>query len=328
MIFLVTVFLFAYATNLIAQVNLDAKTEIVIKTKYGFADGEFGFKVFEDRSWVEPSGIAIDSKGNIYIADPLNNRIQKFDKNGKFLFKIKLDIQLQRFAKTIDDLAVDLEDNLYTVSKHEQKIFKYDQNGKFTQSINLKEMDIAWDRWRGWRSGIYLQPNRISIDKIGNIYLEGFDELVKFNRDGKLAKKLVRESGSGAASYFLDQKGYLYFTGKIGIWEKYDQKGNLLGQVACEKEPLLAFVPPEGGCQFPPKFIDKNGFRYFFELKPKTSDLISIIKVDEKGNFKRYKAPKAPPVYYIWQTLNMIKFDNEGNLYVYGYDDKKRNIGL
>ncbi len=319
-------FLFAPANNMAAQDVKDAKAEIVIKGKYGSADGEFGLKVFEDRSWVEPSGIAIDSKGNIYVADPLNNRIQKFDRAGKFLFKINLNIQkqLQRFATTIDDLAVDQEDNLYAVSRHEQKIFKYEQNGKIIQSINFKEMEIAWDTWRGWRRGGYLQPQRISVDVIGNLYIEGSFELIKFNRDGKLAKKWVRESGTGGVSYFLDRNGYLFYSRAIRIWEKYDQKGNLLGPVACEKEPLLAFISPVVGCQFPPKFIDKNGFRYYFELKPKTSDLITILKVDQKGGFKRYKAPPID----IWQAPNMTKFDADGNLYGYGDDSAKQEYWI
>lgn len=324
---LAIVFLLAYATNLVAQDDMSAKTEIVIKSRYGSADGEFGFKVFEDRSWVEPSGIAIDSKEEIYIADPLNNRIQKFDKAGKFLFKINLDIQkqVQRFAMTIDDIAVDQEDNLYAVSRHEQKVFKYNQNGKLIQTINLKDMDIAWDTWRGWRSGGYLQPQRISVDVIGNIYIEGSFELIKFNRDGKLAKKWVRESGTGGASYFLDRKGYLFFPKQKDKWEKYDQNGNLLSTIACEKEPLLAFIPPEGGrCQFPPKFIDKNGFRYYFELKEKTGDLVSILKVDQNGNSKKYKVQPID----LGEAPNMIKFDTDGNLYVYGTDYTKKEYWI
>lgn len=322
-IYLAIILLLAFATNLLAQDVMNVKTEIVIKGKFGSGVGEFGIKEYEDRSpRAEPTAITIDSKANIYIADPVNNRIQKFDKTGKYLFKIKLDIKLQRYGITIDDLAVDREDNLYAVSRHEQKLFKYNQNGKLEQTINLKEMDIAWDTWRGWRAGGYLQPQRISIDVADSLFIEGSHELIKFNKDGSLAKKWVIESG--AASHFLDQPGYLYFSRKIGTWERYDQKGNLLGPVTCEKEPKLAITLPEGVCQFPPKFIDKNGFRYYFELKPKTSDLVSIIKVDQKGNLKKFNAPLID----IWQPLNMTKFDADGNLYGYGVDNAKQEYWI
>ena len=32
-----------------------------------------------------PSGIGIDSSGNVYVADPEQNRIQKFTTNGRFV---------------------------------------------------------------------------------------------------------------------------------------------------------------------------------------------------------------------------------------------------
>ena len=32
-----------------------------------------------------PSGVAVDSSGNVYVADPVNHRIQKFDSSGDFL---------------------------------------------------------------------------------------------------------------------------------------------------------------------------------------------------------------------------------------------------
>ena len=32
-----------------------------------------------------PSGIAVDTAGNIYVADTGNDRIQKFNRNGKFI---------------------------------------------------------------------------------------------------------------------------------------------------------------------------------------------------------------------------------------------------
>ncbi len=37
--------------------------------------------------WTHPAGVAADAKGNIYVSDQGNNRIQKFDAKGKFLLK-------------------------------------------------------------------------------------------------------------------------------------------------------------------------------------------------------------------------------------------------
>ena len=44
---------------------------------FGTGDGEFE----------RPDGIAVDSSGNVFVADTENHRIQKFDSNGNFITK-------------------------------------------------------------------------------------------------------------------------------------------------------------------------------------------------------------------------------------------------
>lgn len=67
---------------------------VIIEGKWGTGPGEFG--IFYDINEAElsgipyptPNSITVNSKGEIYILDLLNNRIQKFDSNGIYLLSI------------------------------------------------------------------------------------------------------------------------------------------------------------------------------------------------------------------------------------------------
>jgi len=68
--------------------------KVIIEGKWGTGPGEFGMASqfplghFEN---YEPSSLAVDSKGNIYILDFVNDRIQKFDKSGKYLTELPVE---------------------------------------------------------------------------------------------------------------------------------------------------------------------------------------------------------------------------------------------
>ncbi len=88
----------------------------------GNGDGELGagFKT-------GPEGITVDASANVYVADTLNNRIVKFDPNGKFLFSITGDGARFLFQPTT--IAVDSKGNVYTISN--QAIWKFSSAGDF-----------------------------------------------------------------------------------------------------------------------------------------------------------------------------------------------------
>ena len=69
--------------------------KVIIEGKWGKGAGEFGrdIKYLEggEVERYEPDSLAVNSKGEIYILDIVNNRIQKFDKEGKYLLSIPVE---------------------------------------------------------------------------------------------------------------------------------------------------------------------------------------------------------------------------------------------
>ena len=102
---------------------------------FGTGDGQFSKHVH---------GIAIDSKGNVYVTDRDNSNIQKFDGNGNFLKKLGSpgtgDGQFLQPHST----AIDSRGNLYVSDMNNFRIQKFDGNGNFPYKM-------GFERHRGWQ---------------------------------------------------------------------------------------------------------------------------------------------------------------------------------
>ena len=69
-----------------------------------------------------PEGIAIDSKGNIFVADTNNHRIQNFDNNGNFITMWGSEGTGDYQFIEPTSVTVDSQDNIYVVDMGAQKI--------------------------------------------------------------------------------------------------------------------------------------------------------------------------------------------------------------
>ena len=104
--------------------------EVIIEAKWGTGEGEFGMDgayaepgfppMYANEMPLFPKSLAVDSKGNIYILDVVNNRMQKFNESGKYLKSIVVQswrgyfrrIKNGEYIKGIN-IVIDSEDNLY-----------------------------------------------------------------------------------------------------------------------------------------------------------------------------------------------------------------------
>ena len=83
-----------------------------------------------------PTGIATDNSGNVYVVDDEDDKVKKFTTNGTFVKE--WDIQRTKASELLpSDIAADNAGYIYVVDDEDDKVKKFTTNGTF-----VKEWDI------------------------------------------------------------------------------------------------------------------------------------------------------------------------------------------
>lgn len=174
--------------------NLDLLLDI--GGEVGFGDGQFS-----------ANDVAVDSHGNIFVADDNSYRIQKFDSNGRFLSKWGRYGTGNGEFINIKTLSVDNSDNIVALDGDSDtstiKIFS--NNGSFIRS---------------WNKGISprdpnlissLESNGAAAAPNGMVLAIGGSFLYKFSSIGTpLALNLSSLLTGAPDDIFIDKRGFIY----------------------------------------------------------------------------------------------------------------------
>jgi uncharacterized protein YegP (UPF0339 family)/sugar lactone lactonase YvrE len=129
-----------------------------------------------DGRFVTPQGVAVDSSGNVYVADMGMDRIQKFDSEGTFSTKWGSAGDENGEFHEPQGVAVDSSGNVYVADTVNHRIQKFDFEGTFS---------TKWGS-QGDRDGEFNGPRGVDVDSSGNVYVT--DELnhriQKFDSEG------------------------------------------------------------------------------------------------------------------------------------------------
>ena len=87
----------------------------------GTGDGQFN----------SPNDVAVDSSGNVYVADAGNDRIQKFNSNGTFITKWGSVGSNNGQFSGLTGVAVDSSGNVYVAENGNDRIQQFNSNGTF-----------------------------------------------------------------------------------------------------------------------------------------------------------------------------------------------------
>ena len=171
-----------------------------------------------------PKDVVADGRGNFYVLDYGNERIQKFDRLGRFMRVVGAggEHRLQR----PEGIAVDKEDSLYVIDSGSSTVEKFGADGEWRGTPVRWPADIP-EQFRD--AGRPTEPSAVAVGEDGTIY--------------------VAESGSGAGSSIhrfaqtLDPaRRYL---GRFGGYEggcfklSFDGAGRLYGSCGPAGELLL-----------------------------------------------------------------------------------------
>ena len=157
-----------------------------------------------------PSGIGVDSWGNIYIADKYNHRIRKINTSGIITTVAGTGVagysgdegaatSAQLYNPS--DVAIDGSGNIFIADEYNQRIRKINTNGIITTVVGTGSTGYSGDGGSASNAQLYF-PSGVAVDGVGNLYIaDSYNNRIRMvDTSGKI--KTV--AGTGTAGYSGD----------------------------------------------------------------------------------------------------------------------------
>ena len=111
-----------------------------------------------------PYSVSVDNSGNIYVADTFNNRVQKFDSSGNYLFQFGKPGSGNGQFNQPQGVTVDSGGNIYVADAGNSRIQKFDSNGAYLLQFGSS----------GSGNGQFSYLDVIKADSSGSVYAVDF----------------------------------------------------------------------------------------------------------------------------------------------------------
>jgi hypothetical protein len=283
--------------------------KVIIEGKWGTGPGEFGVAwtyASDTESPMSPSGsksmpiypssLAVDGKGNIYVLDAINNRIQKFDAEGKFLKAMAVDAYMGE-EQPIWYGKVKAEDG-------REILDRVDSKGKSGKTVGV-------DAWFPYYWPITIEGINIVIDSKDTLYY-----YLKRTKDGK---------ETGEAWEFRKDKLVRKIPGDSHVSSTDMPRKHVNVRARNEREIDLTFA---GGKRL--KLIAGKGGKFFDDgqaRKRRISNKVWLGKDGLLGVVSEHDG-QLWTNYYNEDGVLVKKFRWSSKPSITGYFDKNRNIYL
>lgn len=208
---------------------------------YGFFDGEFGSYGSGNGLLNHPAALALDTKGNVWVADTKNNRIEKFSPSGTYLAKFGSAGSGNGQLSGPEGVAIDAKGNVWVSDTGNGRLEVFSEAGAFVKSVASKGSD----------PGQLDEPIGIDVGPAGKVFVADshnnriaeFSEagafIDQFGSYGQRAPKLNRP-----VSVEVDLSGNVWVGDQgNGRVEKWSEAGEYLGRFGTRGSGTGQFAP-------------------------------------------------------------------------------------
>ena len=132
-------------------------------------------------NFVNPTGVALDSKGNVYVAHHGAQQIMVFDKTGNYLKSLA-----EGMLITPHGLRIDKDDNIWITDLDQHVVIKLNSSG--IGEMVLGQRNTAGEFSDELKMGLFNRPADVAFDSEENIYVAdgyGNSRVAKFDKNGK-----------------------------------------------------------------------------------------------------------------------------------------------
>jgi sugar lactone lactonase YvrE len=183
----------------------------------------FGSEGTGNGQFKHPGDVVLDSKGNLWVVDHGNDRVEEFNEKGEYQKAFGSVGSGNGQLKEPDALAVDTKGNVWVVDTGNSRVEEFNEKGEYVKAFGAI----------GAKEGQFSTPEGIAIDSKGNVWVSdtGNGRLQEFNEKGEYVKT-VGAKGSGAGQIgesegiAIDTKGNVW----VADWsndrvDEFNEKG-------------------------------------------------------------------------------------------------------
>ena len=221
-------------------------------------------KLPDGMNFGEVPGVAVDSKGNIYVFTRSNSatgpayapaaaQLLEFGPDGQFMREIGKGLYAWSEAHSV---RIDRDDNIWAIDKGSDMIIKFNQAGRVVWTFGRRSESAdqeakPWERERvpplPAIDGLFRQPTDVTWDSEGNIYItDGYvnSRVAKYDKNGDWVKSWG-EKGTGPGQFHLphaivtDRDNNLYVGDRTNRRiQVFDTEGKFLRMFTIDVPPV------------------------------------------------------------------------------------------